>query len=108
MMPVNFGDLIGFLLMPATVVLAYLSAGRCWAADGLFYRISWILLAHACSTVFILNYAAWATYWNLYGLVSYSAVWAQVLSRGLNITNFFAAAGVCATVFACNALDRRG
>ena len=58
-MPLNFGDLFGFLMMPITITLAFNTAVQSYQAKSRIIRILLTLAVLIFTVTFTLNFSAW-------------------------------------------------
>lgn len=104
-MPLNFGDLFGFLMMPITITIAFNAAVHSFQAKGRIMRILLTLAVLIFTTTFTLNFAAWKTYWDLYGLVSFGAVWKQAIERVASTPSLISSLGTAGAIFFAAAIE---
>ena len=104
-MPLNFGDLFGFLMMPITITLAFNAAVQSYHAKSPIIRILLTLAVLIFTVTFTLNFSAWKTYWDLYGLVSFGAVWKQAIERVASTPSLISTLGTTGAIFFTAAIE---
>lgn len=104
-MLLNLGDLFGFLMMPITITLAFNAAVQSFQAKGRIIRILLTLTVLIFTTTFTLNFSAWKTYWDLYGLVSFGAVWKQSIERVASTPSLISSLGTAGAIFFAAAIE---
>ena len=104
-MPLNFGDLFGFLMMPITITLAFNTAVQSYQAKSRIIRILLTLAVLIFTVTFTLNFSAWKTYWDLYGLVSFGAVWKQAIERVASTPSLISTLGTTGAIFFTAAIE---
>ena len=104
-MPLNFGDLFGFLMMPITITLAFNTAVQSYQAKSRIIRILLTLAVLIFTVTFTLNFSAWKTYWDLYGLVSFGAVWKQAIERVVSTPSLISSLGTAGAIYFAAAIE---